>query len=300
MAGESGVEDGSLFWMGPKRFPNGRTNANQGGAMKCFTCGQVGHRAYDCEQNKNVKKCSFCRYVGSHTENECRKKKNGSNSSGGAGARSQQANSSGAPGNRFETPKIATAAVVVGEYEEHEESEDEVFWLGEEGEESENDTAMAATTGVVERSGMTDTIRITLDSAATIATCTRIEHLRDVRQVTPIQVRVANNQTVRLDRMGTLRLRTTNGSKTITVPDVYHWPGCPVNLISVGSLTRDKSKEVVFGADAAIIRRTDGKSRNNSLSTEARSPVRNRHDRSNCSPCSRRTTLGGSINRSFE
>ena len=103
-----------------------------------------------------------------------------------------------------------------------------------------------------------DSIRVTLDSGATIATCKRLEHLHDVRRVTPIRVRVANNQAIELDRMGTLRLRTTDGSKTITVPDVYYWPDCPVNLISVGSLTRHKTKEVVFGADAAIIRKAGG------------------------------------------
>jgi hypothetical protein len=70
MSGEFG-EDGSLFYMGSNR-PNSRPNSNPRGGMRCFTCNQVGHRAFDCEKNKNVKKCTFCRHVGSHTENECR------------------------------------------------------------------------------------------------------------------------------------------------------------------------------------------------------------------------------------
>ena len=82
--------------------------------------------------------------------------------------------------------------------------------------------------------------------------------LHDVRSVKPVRVKVANNQVALLDQVGTLRLRTPNGTKTIVIPDVYYWPECPVNLISVGSLTRNATKEVIFTAEEAIIRKANG------------------------------------------
>jgi transposase InsO family protein len=40
----------------------------------CWTCDQPGHRAFDCPQNHQKVKCNFCRAIGSHTEDKCRKK----------------------------------------------------------------------------------------------------------------------------------------------------------------------------------------------------------------------------------
>ena len=130
MTGESGGDDGSLFWMGPNRRQDGRPNTNHSRVMRCFTCNQVGHRAFDCDKNKNIKKCTFCRHVGSHTEKECRKKKASAN--GGAGGQHQQPYKSGVPGNKQGAAKTATAAVVMEEYDAEEE---DAFWIGENGEE---------------------------------------------------------------------------------------------------------------------------------------------------------------------
>lgn len=60
---------------------NNNSNSNRQNYSKnnnnnnCFTCGQEGHKAFDCNQNKNKKKCSYCRAIDSHTEEECYKKK---------------------------------------------------------------------------------------------------------------------------------------------------------------------------------------------------------------------------------
>ena len=115
MAGESGGsgEDGSLFWMGPNRPPKGRAQMNQNEGIRCFTCNEVGHRAFDCESNKDVQKCTFCRHIGSHTENNCWKKN--MNADGGV----YQSEST----QRGTKDLVAMTAVVVEQYDSSEEEE---------------------------------------------------------------------------------------------------------------------------------------------------------------------------------
>jgi transposase InsO family protein len=234
------------------RFNQGSNSSNRS-SRDCFTCGKSDHLAFDCPQNKDKKRCNFCRAIGSHVENECRKKKKNSfnmNSS----ATSSSSSSSG-PG-----PAVNLSAVAIVE-----ESDEELFYLGQEDSSSSSSLVAScdheiasdqfsravASTKAPKNS---NSIRLTLDSGATIATCKDLHQMHSVREVKPIRVKVANNQTVVLDRMGSLRVRTIDGAKTFVIQDVYYWPDCPVNLLSIASLTKN-GKEVVFASDGAVIRK---------------------------------------------
>jgi len=80
---------------GGQRGGRGR---GRGGAQKqqgvesraCFTCNTVGHIAFDCPQNANVKKCHTCRRLG-HEPSQCpgpRRGRGQGNSRGAAAAAS--------------------------------------------------------------------------------------------------------------------------------------------------------------------------------------------------------------------
>ena len=251
---------------GSNRFQRGGSGAKSGA---CFSCGSLDHRAFDCPKNANKKKCNFCRHVGSHVEADCRKKKAAALSGGqqqhvpavAAGASKQNAP---APASR------QTLCVL------NNESEEEAFMLGAAHNLGDmKDKAEAATETVLHAIDLgsfsraaaskkvpasSSAIRLVLDSAATIATCNNLAYLTNVRSVPPIRVKTANNTVVQLQHAGMLRVRTPHGSKTLVIRDVYYWPECPVNLISVGALTRDASKEVVFAATEAIVYRANVRS----------------------------------------
>jgi len=260
-----------LFYLGGRGRSGGRFQRAPGGKHgACFTCNSPDHQAFDCPKNAGKKKCNFCRHVGSHIEAECRKKKaaaiNGEqkpSSTGGSNKKSTQGNA----------PRTTLCVL--------DDSEEEVFVLGMADDTdgatphvatpNASDSAMtsAAALHVVDTDQFSraisskkapeslDMIRLTLDSGATIATCKNLAHLSDVRSVPAIRVKTASNTTAQLHLAGTLRLRSPDGAKTIVIRNVYYWPECPVNIISVGSLTRDASKEVVFMATEAIVRRTN-------------------------------------------
>lgn len=261
-----GNAHGSGSGAGGNRFQRGGNEARNGA---CFSCGSFEHRAFDCPKNAGKKKCNFCRHVGSHVESECRKKKAAA-LNGGTQQRVPAA--AAASSSRQNSDASRKTLCVLND-----ESEEEVFMLSATGNldlepDQQEEKATAATETVLhavdsehfsraaaskKAPASPDAIRLVLDSAATIATCNNLAQLTHVRSVSPIRVKTANNTVVQLHLAGTLRVRTPDGSKTMVFRDVYYWPECPVNLISVGSLTRDTNKEVVFAATEAIVRRAD-------------------------------------------
>jgi hypothetical protein len=55
---------------GASRYEQGGSYRDRGNRT-CYTCNEPGHVAFDCEKNKNKKKCTYCRTIGSHTTGEC-------------------------------------------------------------------------------------------------------------------------------------------------------------------------------------------------------------------------------------
>jgi hypothetical protein len=287
------ASDGTYFnGRSSQGYDKARFEANTGAnGPECWTCGQSGHRKLECPRNAGKVICTKCRTVGSHSTAECRRLRS-SNNAGKHEKNEERANQarndnrprSGQFVKTTNADKPAASSSKTRRYHDGQhyfssqadyDSEEESYFLGIETTSIADDnrstgqninplSAYNYTHGISQEISTisktelhTKTIELVMDSASSVNTCNDPTVLHDLKPVKPIRVKVGNGEVVTLDQAGSLRLSVeTPNSKPIKIQDVYYAPKCPVNLLSVGALTKRKTN-VEFKEKNAIVRRAD-------------------------------------------
>jgi len=288
-SGSSSTIDGENYYHGQVNSNRHRSNnkpihrnnshSNNGGnksSGECWTCHKTDHKAFDCPENKHKKKCGYCRNIGTHVESECHRKKANMRNQGNSTSESSAPNrSSNAPpslsknfsSNSRSAPSSKQHSAHFQQQEESDHSEEDSFLFAamEKLDESPNpdpidltaykNTTIASECGSnVSKAIDPTTIEMVLDSGSSVNICnSKVYFTQGLHSVKPVRVRVANNGIVVLDKGGPLRVAIDEArSKWITIENVYFAPLCPVNLLSIGVITKS-GKRVSFDNGMALI-----------------------------------------------
>jgi hypothetical protein len=196
-------------------YRGGGAFSGRGMPGACWTC-KGPHRAYDCPQNRDAKKCTNCRVIG-HSDDECY-----SRSNQGHGYSAEEEEQMHAHAHAFQGQ--ARTAMQVGCHG---------AIMPHEAHACQERSYLSALMRKTPSAFQVD--KFILDSGATSHFVMDESMLTDKKKVTPpMMITTANQQQVAVTTKGTCRLRVPdgNGHATVDLKEVLLAPSFGVNLIS--------------------------------------------------------------------
>ena len=247
-----------------KPFHNNSFKDRNNGVRACYSCGSTTHIAFDCPKNANVVKCTNCRYIGGHKTEECRKGPRGQNNAGHRKNNNNGNNSKNYNNQKSSAKNNYNSGSANFNYASSSDSDCDSEFAHEcyykescssAGHELSKYNYTKKTAAVyLATNSSTNDVKLVLDSGSSVHTCNDRSLLKNVQPAEKQFVKDANGKVVEYNEAGTLFVTTEieGKKKMIEINNVYYAPNCPVNLLSVGCLSKN-GKLVMFDKDGATI-----------------------------------------------